>query len=67
MGRVARIATGAFGALLLLVGLYALAFSDAAPGWRYLGGLALVALGANAVYGALTGKAPWLLRIGPLP
>jgi hypothetical protein len=67
MGLVGRVATGAVGALLLVVGLYALAFSEAAPGWRYVGGVAFIALGANALYGAFTGKAPWILKIGPLP
>jgi hypothetical protein len=67
MGLLGRLATGLFGALLVLIGLYALGFSEAAPAWRYLGGLAFVALGVNALYGAFTGRAPWILKIGPLP
>jgi hypothetical protein len=67
MGLVGRIAAGLFGALLLGVGVYALAFSEASPAWRYLGGSLIAVLGANAVYGALSGKEPWISKIGPLP
>jgi membrane-bound ClpP family serine protease len=67
MGRAGRIVAGLFGTLLLCVGVYALAFSMASPAWRYLGGLAFVLLGINAVYGAVTGKQPWIRKIGPLP
>jgi hypothetical protein len=67
MGLVGRITAGTFGALLLWVGVYALAFSEASPAWRYLGGLAFVVLGINALYGALSGKEPWMWKIGPLP
>jgi hypothetical protein len=67
MGRVGRIVTGMLGTLLLCVGVFALAFSDATPAWRYLGGLAFTLLGINAVYGAITGKEPWIRKIGPLP
>jgi hypothetical protein len=67
MGPAGRIAAGMFGTLLLGVGLYALIFSEASPAWRYLGGLAFVALGIDAVYGAATGKEPWVRKIGPLP
>jgi hypothetical protein len=67
MGRAGRIAAGIFGTLLLGVGVYALVFSEASPAWRYLGGLAFVLLGINAVHGAVTGKEPWIRKIGPLP
>jgi hypothetical protein len=67
MGLVGRIAAGMLGAMLLSVGVYALAFSEASPAWRYLGGLAFAVLGANALYGALSGKEPWIKKIGPLP
>jgi uncharacterized membrane protein HdeD (DUF308 family) len=67
MGRAGRIVAAIFGTLLLCVGVYALAFSEASPAWRYLGGLAFVLLGINAVYGAVTGKEPWIRKIGPLP
>jgi cytochrome c biogenesis protein CcdA len=56
-----------FGFFLLFVGIYA-AFSGAASAaWRYIGGGVLIALGANAVYGGVVGKRPWISRIGPLP
>jgi hypothetical protein len=67
MGRVGRIAAGMLGALLVYGGIDALAFSEAAPAWRYLGGTALVVLGIDSLYGALTGKTPWIFRIGPVP
>ena len=67
MGRAGRVAAGLLGALLLGIGVYALAFSEASPAWRYLGGLAFMLLGIDAVYGALTGKEPWIRKIGPLP
>ena len=62
-----RVFAGLFGALLLGVGVYALAFSPASPLWRYVGGTALVLLGIDALRGAFTGREPLIMRIGPLP
>ncbi|GIK36091.1 MAG: hypothetical protein AMXMBFR45_03830 [Gammaproteobacteria bacterium] len=62
-----RIFLGAFGLLLLGTGLYALLFSAAGPLLRFGAGIALVVLGANAVYAACTARQAWLSRIGPLP
>jgi hypothetical protein len=62
-----RLFAGAFGAVLLGIGLYAVFLGPASPGWRYLGGGAFCAVGLNALYCVLTGKRPWILRIGPSP
>lgn len=62
-----RLFVGAFGALLSSIGVYAFLYGSASPGWRYLGGGVLGALGLNAVYCAITGKRSWISRIGPLP
>jgi hypothetical protein len=62
-----RVFAGMFGAFMLSVGIYAVFLGSAPPAWRYLGGAVLCALGTNAVYGGLTGKRPWISRIGPLP
>jgi len=67
MGSGERIFAGVFGALLLGVGVYVLLFGVVPALWKYLTGAVLVALGANAVLGAFTGKRPWISRIGPLP
>lgn len=62
-----RVFVGAFGILLLSVGIYAVLLAETSPVWRYLGGGALCVLGVNAAYGAITAKRPWISRIGPLP
>ena len=62
-----RTFVGVFGFFLLCVGIYAVLLGEVSPAWRYLGGGVLCALGANAVYGAITGKRPWISKIGPLP
>ena len=56
-----------FGLFLLVVGIYALLRVETPAAWRYVGSGVLLTLGANAVYGGLTGKRPWISRIGPLP
>jgi hypothetical protein len=62
-----RLFVGAFGFFLLGVGIYALVFVEGYAAWRYLGGGVLCALGANAIYGGICGKHPWISKIGPLP
>ena len=56
-----------FGFFLLGVGIYVVLLGETSAAWRYIGGGALCALGANAVYGGITGKRPWISKIGPLP
>ena len=56
-----------FGLFLLGIGIYAVLLAQTSPAWRYIGGGVLLALGSNAVYGGLTGKRPWISKIGPLP
>ena len=67
MGPGERAFVALLGALLLGTGLYAVLAGVAPPVWRYPGGALLAALGGNAVWGAWTGKRPWIARIGPLP
>ena len=62
-----RLFVGAFGALLLGIGIYAVLYGPASPVWRYLGGGVLGALGLNALYCAIAGKRAWISKIGPLP
>ena len=62
----ARIFSAVFGMLLLAVGLYVLAWSEAPAPWRYIGAAVLVAVGWNAVYAAYQNKPSWLSRLGPL-
>lgn len=62
-----RLFAGTFGVILLAIGLYAVFLGVATPAWRYLGGGVLCLLGANAVYGAVVSKRPWISMIGPLP
>lgn len=62
-----RVFAGAFGAVLLGIGLYAVFLGPASAAWRYLGGGVLCALGIDALYSACTGKRAWICRIGPLP
>lgn len=56
-----------FGFFLLCIGIYAVLSGETSAAWRYIGGGVLIALGANAIYGGITGKRPWISRIGPLP
>lgn len=67
MKTLERLFVGAFGVLLLGVGIYAVMMGGDKQVWRYLGGIALCVLGVNAVYGSLTNHRPWISRIGPLP
>lgn len=67
MERGERVFTVTFGAVLFSVGLYALVFGEASAAWRYLGGVALCALGMNALYGGTIGKRPWISKLGPWP
>jgi len=66
-GKTHRIVSGAFGLLLLGIGLYALFFSEAQGVLRYGAGAVLILLGANAIHAAWRAKPSWLSRIGPLP
>ena len=56
-----------FGLFLLGIGIYAVLLAQTSPAWRYIDGRVLLALGSNAVYGGLTGRRPWISKIGPLP
>ncbi|MBB3103534.1 uncharacterized membrane protein HdeD (DUF308 family) [Azomonas macrocytogenes] len=67
MGNGERSFAAIFGLLLLGTGLYALFSDQTGAAWRYIGGISLVVIGANAIYGALTRKRPWISKIGPLP
>lgn len=62
-----RIFSAVFGALLLGVGIFALAQGHLSPAWRLVGGLALALLGGNSMFAAYTGNPSWLSRLGPLP
>ena len=62
-----RVFAAIFGALLLGTGIYAALAGVVAPIWGYIGGIALAALGGNAIYGAFANKRPWIFLIGPLP
>lgn len=67
MGAGERIFVGLFGLCLLSLGIYVLFLADVSATWRYIGGLSIAAIGANAVLGAVTGRRPWISRVGPLP
>jgi hypothetical protein len=67
MGSGERWFVALFGLFLLGLGLYVVLLDDTDPAWRFLGGLVLIALGANAAFGAVTNRRPWISRIGPLP
>jgi cytochrome c biogenesis protein CcdA len=56
-----------FGFFLLCAGIYGALLGETSAAWRYIGGGVLFALGTNAVYGGITGKPPWISKIGPLP
>ena len=56
-----------FGFFLLSVGIYAVLSAETSAALRYIGGGVLCALGANSIYGGITGKRPWISKIGPLP
>jgi len=58
---------GLLGLLLLGTGAYVLVAADIAAAWRYLSGLTLLLAGADAIHGVVTGRRPWIARIGPLP
>jgi hypothetical protein len=67
MGTGEKVFVGIFGLFLIGLGLYVLLFGEVSALWRYVGGLAILAIGINAVYGAISDKRPWISRIGPLP
>jgi len=62
-----RFVAGALGTLLASTGIYVAIFGEVPAVWRYLAATVLVSLGANAIYGALRNKRPWVSKIGPLP
>ncbi|TAN13873.1 MAG: hypothetical protein EPN34_00810 [Burkholderiaceae bacterium] len=62
-----RVFVGAFGLLLLGIGVYVLMLDGVSAIYRSMGGIVLCVLGGNAVYCALVGKRPWISKIGPLP
>lgn len=67
MSRFERWLAGLLGGLLLVSGAAAIVMFPVMDPLRSLVGAVLAALGANALYGALAGKRPWISRIGPLP
>jgi len=56
-----------FAIFLLCAGSYVALSGETSAAWRCIGGGVLFALGANAIYGGITGKRPWISRVGPLP
>lgn len=62
-----RVFSGLMGMLLLGSGVYAVFIPGTTSVWRYVGSALLVVLGGNALYGAITGREPWIARIGPVP
>ncbi|WP_049621134.1 hypothetical protein [Frateuria defendens] len=63
-----RLVTAGVGLLFVGLGVAVLASRHAQGGWgSLLAALALLALGAEALLGALRNRRPWLWRIGPLP
>jgi hypothetical protein len=67
MGSGEKVFVGIFGLFLIGLGLYVLLFGEVSALWRYVGGLAILTIGINAVHGAISDKRPWISRIGPLP
>ena len=66
-GRLYRLLTAGFGALLFVLGIYVALVADISLFWRVAAGLVLMLVGGNAVSSAATGRESWLSRIGPLP
>lgn len=64
---VYRLVSGAFGVLLIGVGLYALILAGPLTVLSAAGGLLLVAVGGNTLASAFANKESWLSKIGPLP
>ena len=67
MSRGERLFLAVFGALLLAVGIFALAQNHVSLAWRLGGGFLLILLGGNSLFSAYRCKAAWLSRLGPLP
>jgi uncharacterized membrane protein HdeD (DUF308 family) len=67
-GRAYRVVSGVLGAVVLVVGIYALVFGVPPMNALRLGvGILLAALGGNLMVSAYTAKESWISRIGPLP
>lgn len=62
-----RLLSGAFGTLLIGVGLYALLFAGPLTTLHLVVGPGLVLLGGNLLASAYAAKESWLSGIGPLP
>lgn len=62
-----RVFSAVFGAVLIAIGIFALAQGHLSPLWRFCGGIGVVLFGANAVVAACRGRPSWLSRLGPLP
>lgn len=62
-----RMASGAFGAVLLGIGSYALVAAAPLDALQLLGCAAVLAAGGNLAWCACTGRESWLSKIGPLP
>jgi hypothetical protein len=67
MSNAERILSAVFGALLLIVGIFALFQDHLSSAWRLGGSFCLALLGSNSLWAAYRGKASWLSRLGPLP
>ena len=65
--RTYRLLSGAFGAFLIGVGLYALLFAGPLTALRLAVGIGLVLFGGNMAASAYAAKESWLSRIGPFP
>ena len=67
LSKAERAFSGAFGFLLLGVGIYVLLFGQTTAIWRVGGGAVLSLFGGNMLYAAYSSKPSWLSRVGPLP
>ncbi len=65
--RIYRLLSGAFGLVLIGLGLYTLIFSGLMTVLSVVGGIGLILIGGNMVLSAYTSKESWLSKIGPLP
>ncbi|MDP2267938.1 MAG: hypothetical protein Q8K46_02110 [Deltaproteobacteria bacterium] len=65
--RIYRLLSGALGAALIGVGLYALMLAGPLTVLSAVGGIGLILVGGNMVASAYASKESWLSRIGPLP
>lgn len=62
-----RIVTALLGLALIALGIYVLLSTDASGVIPLLTGFALVVVGLNGFYAALTATRSWLSKLGPLP